>query len=108
MKSIKEYKEENQEEEEDEDKEIQLQLDAQIQPYSQALLVENDIQDAKVEKLVVQKRKRSQTPDLSTAKTERSTRAAQISTTLNSVAQEFAQNRKQKEIEKLNKLLAIN
>ena len=112
MRSIKECEEENQEEEEeeeDEDREIQLQLDAQIQPYSQALLVEDDdTQDAEMEKLVARKRKRSQTPDLLTAKRERSTRAAQISTALNSIAQEFAQNRKQKEIERLNKLPALD
>jgi Myb/SANT-like DNA-binding domain len=109
LRSIKEYKEEDQEEEEDEDKELQLQLEAQIQPHSLTLSVEDDdTQGAEIEKLVVRKRKQSQTPDPPTAKRERSTGAAQISTALNNVAQELARNCKQKEIERLNKLPAID
>jgi hypothetical protein len=67
-------------------------------------------QDLEVEKAVVQKRKRtiSQTPDpTSIAKRVRGTRASQISSALNNVAQEFARNREQKEIDRIEKLPAI-
>ena len=87
IQSVKAKKSLKDQEEEDET-DIQLQLDAQIQPHSRNLLVEDDnTQDAEVEKLVVRKRKPSEPPsDLPTAKRERSTRAVQISTALNNVA----------------------
>jgi hypothetical protein len=98
-------------EEDDKEDEVETQLDTQIFE-SQSPFEEDGTpqpQDPEAGRAVVRKRKPtiSQTPDLPIVKRIRGTGASQISMALNNVAREFAQNREQKEIDRIEKLPAI-